>query len=300
MRRITSWQAYDATIPVGESAEHERTSVKGSVPVLIGLGVFFVLLLLPMYFMVIGSLQHIQNLMAMPPRWLPLHPSLESYATLFRYLRAEWPLNTLIVTLSVVALTVLISCAAGYSFAFFKFPGKRLLWMVLLLGLMVPYISLILPKYAIIKDLHISGTLAAVILPLVFSPTYMYLARTYFETVPLSLLESARLEGAEETTVLTRIVMPVSKPIVSAIAVFSATSALSDFLWQMLVLQRPSRQTLLIGLVFTIARRGGGDLSANPVGKGLAMGCILLVPLMIVFIIGNRYFVNAIGGALKE
>lgn len=300
MKRAYSWHsAYDAMMPEAV-AEPERVQPREGIIALILLFAFFAFLLMPMYFMLIGSFQNIRGLMVMPPRLLPLNPTLQNYELLFKYAQLTWVFNTLIVTLSVVALSVMIACATGYAFAFYKFAGKRILWMILLIGIMLPYISLVIPRYVIIKDLHLSGALAAVILPLAFVPTYMYLARTYFETVPVSLLESARLEGADEGTILVKIVMPVSRPIVAALAVFSAIGALSDFLWQMLVLQAPARQTLLIGLMSAVMKRGGGDFSINPIGRGLAMGCLLVIPLVIVFAIGNRYFVGAIGGAIKE
>jgi ABC-type glycerol-3-phosphate transport system permease component len=294
-----SWHSYDATLSIEKAEAPQVRQREGIIPLIL-LFMLFAFLLLPMYFMFIGSFQHINGLMAMPPRLIPLNPSLLNYEILLKYSQITWLSNTLIVVLSAVCLYVTIACATGYAFAFYKFPGKKILWMILLIGIMLPYISLVIPRYVIVKDLHLSGTLAAVILPMAFAPMYMYLARTYFETVPISLLESARLEGAGEVTILVRIVMPVSRPIVAALAVFSAIGALTDFLWQMLVLQMPARQTLLVGLMATVMKRGGGDFSINPIGRGLAMGCLLVIPLVIVFAIGNRYFVNAIGGAIKE
>jgi ABC-type glycerol-3-phosphate transport system permease component len=260
----------------------------------------FIFLLLPMYFMFIGSFQEIKGLMIMPPRLIPWNATLSNYMRIFSLSKPIWIANTLIVTLTTLIFSVLVSCSAGYAFAFFKFPCKRILWVLLLIGIMLPRISLLIPQYVVIKELGISGTLAAVILPCVFNPVGMYLARTYFETVPMSLLESSRLDGAHEWQILRHIVMPISKPIIAALSVFAAIGSLSDFIWQMIVLQQPNRLTLLIGLMRAAMIKGGGAPGLNPIGKSLAVGCLLLIPLVIVFAIGNRYFVGSLGGAIKE
>jgi ABC-type glycerol-3-phosphate transport system permease component len=128
----------------------------------------------------------------------------------------------------------------------------------------------------------------------------LYLARTYFETIPQSLLESARIDGATEFQVLGKIVFPISIPIITALSIFASVGALQDYIWQALVLQDPNKQTLLVGLMRYSMERGGGDLALNPIGRGLAVGTVLLLPLLVIFLLANRYFVSSIGGAVKE
>jgi ABC-type glycerol-3-phosphate transport system permease component len=259
-----------------------------------------VLFLLPMWFMLTGSLQDIHGVMHMPPRLLPLHPTLANYAYLLRGSAVQWAMNTVVVVIASTLLSVFTSCTAGYAFAFYKFRGSRVLWLALLVGVMVPRISLLIPQFVVMRRLGLSGTLAAVILPAAYAPVSLYLARTYFETVPSSLLESARLDGASEWDVLRYVVGPVSRPIVTAVALFAAIGALQDFVWQSLVLQDESRQTLIVGLMRLAMKRGGGLLDVNPIGRGFAAGVLLLAPLVAVFAVANRYFVGSLGGALKE
>jgi len=259
----------------------------------------FAVLLLPLYFLAMGSFQDLHGFIEMPPRFIPAHPTLDNYVKVF-----EWPVwrfaaNTLLITVLTILLSVSVSSSAGYAFAFFNFPGKEILWVAFLFGVMIPRISLLIPQYVILSRMNLSGEIAGVIMSYVFVPTSLYLARNYFETVPKSLLESARMDGANEFQVLTRVVMPISKPIIAALSVFAAIGALSDYIWQMLVLQEDEKQTLLVGLIRR-AMHHDVEYMVNPIGRKFAVAMILFIPLLIVFLVANKYFTSALSGAVKE
>jgi len=260
---------------------------------------FYIALLFPVYFMFVGSLQDSKGVMQMPPNLLPTNTTLGNYNNIAKLNVSRWTINSIFVTIATVLGSVFISCTGGYAFAFFKFKFKNVIWALLLLGIMIPRISIIIPVYVIIKKLHLSGTLTATILPILFSPVGLYLARSYFETIPLSLLESARIDGATEFQVLSKIVFPISIPIITALSIFASVGVLQDYIWQALVLQDPNKQTLLVGLMRYSMERGG-ELGINPIGRGLTVGVVLLVPLLIIFLLANKYFVSSIGGACKE
>jgi len=262
--------------------------------------IFFILLLFPIYMMFIGSLSDIYGVMKMPPRLWPMNPILDNYIRMLQWPLLRWVYNSLIVVIFSTLLSVLVSCSAGYVFAFYNFRFKKVLWVLFLIGIMIPRISLIIPTFVIIRKLGLSGSLLAAILPIVFSPFGLYLARNYFESIPKSLLESARIDGALESIILVRIVMPISAPIVTSLSLFSSIGALQDFIWQMLVLQKDRVKTLLIGAIGEVSRRGGGDLNVNPIGRAFAVSIVLMLPLVIVFLIANKHFINAMEGAVKE
>jgi ABC-type glycerol-3-phosphate transport system permease component len=134
---------------------------------------------------------------------------------------------------------------------------------------------------------------------MLYHPVGIFLARTYFETVPRSMLESARLDGASEIQVLAHIVAPISRPIVTALALFVAMQTLGDYLWQMLQLQRPDSMTMLVGVTRAGMKRGG-DIGVVPLGRQMAGAVILLAPVVAVFAGASRYFTSAVGGAVKE
>lgn len=260
----------------------------------------FILLLAPLYFMLVGSFQDIHGVMSMPPRLIPHNPTLDNYKLITTWNVSGWFKNTVFVVLFTVLISVLISASAGYAFAFYTFPFKKVLWTLFLVGIMIPRISLLIPHYIIVRKLGIQGTLWAVILPTCFSPVGLYLARNYFETVPKSLLEAARIDGCNEIQVLFHVVAPVSKPIITALSLFAAIGALQDYIWQSLVLLNPSRQTLIVGLIKSVMMRGGEMENVNPLGRSFAVGIVLVIPLLLVFLVANRYFVNGLSGAVKE
>jgi ABC-type glycerol-3-phosphate transport system permease component len=246
--------------------------------------------------MFIGSLSDIYGVMRMPPQLWPKHPILDNYLKMLQWPLLKWLYNSLVVVIISTVLSILVSSSAGYIFAFYDFRFKNILWSLFLIGIMIPRISLLIPMFVIIRKLGLSGTLLAAILPIVFSPFNLYLARNYFESIPKSLLESARIDGARESIILVRIIMPISAPIVTSLGLFSAIGALQDFIWQMLVLQKDTVKTLLIGMIGEVSRRGGGDLNINPLGRGFAVSIILMLPLIIVFLVSNKYFINAMDG----
>jgi len=267
-------------------------------PILI---ILFLLLLAPVYWMFTGSLQDSYGVMMMPPRIFPEDPTLENYGRLLGQSAVpRWAINTILTVALSVTLSVGLSVSAGYSFAFYEFKAQRVLWLFLLAGIMIPRISIIVPLFVVINKLGMSGTLTAVILATGFSPVGMFLARAFFSTVPGSILESARMDGATELQILARIVVPVSRPIITALALFAAIASLQDYMWQMLVLQRPRVQTLLVGLTRTVMLRGGGsETNLNPIGQSLAAGVVLLLPLVLIFAVANKYFTTVLGGVEK-
>ena len=228
---------------------------------------FFVLLLAPLYFLITGSFQATAGLFVMPPRLWPRSPTLANYRWILTLPVGTWAVNTLFITVTTVTLSVITTVTGGYAFAFYRFPAKKLLWILALSGIMVPHMSLLIPKFVVLGKLGLNGTRLAAILPGVYMPIGLYITRAYFETVPVSIMESARIDGANDAQILFRIVAPISQPIVTAVSLFVGIQSLGDYLWQLLQLQQPARQTLLVGLMRAVMTRGGGDLSVNPIGR---------------------------------
>jgi ABC-type glycerol-3-phosphate transport system permease component len=255
----------------------------------------------PLWFLGTGSLMKASKMMIMPPKLLPRAPTLDNYGwALGRPDIGTWIKNTALVTAGTVFGSVCLSLSAGYAFAMYAVWGKKILWAMLLAGLMIPRIALIIPTFVVASKMGIAGSIAAVILPCIFVPSGMYLARTFFESIPKSLIESARIDGASEVRILTSIVAPISKPLITSLALFSAIGALNDWIWQALNLQRPDTVTLMVGWIRATMQRSIGGNDINPLGHSMAVGVLLLLPLMALFIIANKYFVGSLDGAVKE
>jgi multiple sugar transport system permease protein len=254
----------------------------------------------PIWFLFNGSMLRSAKILFMPPKLFPTDPNLESYAWAFGLHGVPtWALNSLIVVVLTATASMVVSIMAGWAFSAYKFHGKQALWVILLSGLMIPRIALVIPLFVVTHKIGVSGTLASVILPCIFSPLGMFLARHFFDTIPRSLIESARMDGAHEMQILRHIVAPVSKPIITALTLFAAIGALQDWVWQALQLQRAEVVTLLVGWTRAIMSRSVGGNDVNPLGHAMAAGVLLFIPLLLLFVVANKYFTGSLEGAEK-
>ncbi len=261
-----------------------------------------ILMLLPLWFLATNSLTDLRGSMAMPPSLLPARPSLDNYAYFLALPLGRWVINTAILAVGSVVASVSVSCATGYAFAFFDFPFKKALWVLLLVGIMIPNLSMMIPRFVVLRKLGLLSTLSGLMLSSMLNPVGIYLARTYFSTVPKAILDSARIDGAREGQILTRIIMPISRPIVTCLALFAGIGAMGNYVWQLLVLQRPEKYTLILGLLRWINADQEGNLAfaLNPLGRRFAASMILIIPLLLIFAMASKYFTQALSGAVKE
>ncbi len=261
-----------------------------------------IVMLLPLWFLATGSLTDIKGVMAMPPNLLPARPSFDNYAYFLAMPIGRWVMNTAILAVGSALTSVLVSCATGYAFAFFEFPLKKALWVLLLVGIMIPYLSMMIPRFVVLRKLGLLSTLWGLMLSGMLNPVGIYLARMYFSTVPKSILDSARIDGAREGQILMRIIMPISRPIVTCLALFAGIGAMGNYVWQLLVLQRKEQHTLMLGLLHWINadQAGNFEFMLNPLGRKFAASMILIVPTLLIFFAASRFFTSALGGAIKE
>lgn len=274
--------------------------MKNKIVIKISLVLFFAILLMPIYFMFIGSFQKLNGMMSMPPQLYPKEFTLTNYLSMFDFPVFTWIKNTFVSLFIIVLISTFISASTGYVFATTRFKGKELIWSILLLGLLMPRISMLIPQFMILKYLHISGTLLAIILSTAYTSYGTLLARNYFESIPKSIFEAAMIDGADDSQILYNIVIPISPPAIITLALSTSIFHLSDYLWQSLVLQKEQHQTLMIGLMKAISQFMANQYGINPLGRMMAVGIVLLFPLLIIFLIANKYYLSAKGGEIKE
>ena len=158
-----------------------------------------------------------------------------------------------------------------------------------------------IPLYITIRQIGLSGTLAAVVLTSIYQPVNLYLTKNFMQQIPKSIIESASIDGATEWTILYRVIIPLALPVLTLVALFTAIFVLSDYVWQSLVFQFGDVKTLVVGIMKKLMERGGGELNINPLGRQMAAGMILIVPLLTIFLIANKYFITGISvGGVKE
>jgi multiple sugar transport system permease protein len=230
-----------------------------------------------------------------PPRFLPTKPTLQNYLALFDpVMLAILPFNTYIFNSLYIAIVVVIGrvifCAmAGYAFARLDFPGRDLLFGVLLASLMVPGVIRLIPLYHMYKQIGWLDTHLPLIVPAIFANTFAtFLLRQFFMTLPVDLEEAARIDGAGTFTILWRIVLPLSLPALAAVAIFTFQAVWNDFTTPVIYISDIKKTTLPVGLsVFN------GEFSTQY--ELLMAGAMIgLLPVLIIYAFLQRYFVQGI------
>lgn len=254
-------------------------------------------LLSPSWIMISNSFSAARAFLRRPPSILPADFTLQHYRKIFALpFLPRWCLNTLLILGVVIVAGVLVSGSAGYVFSFSHTRWARYVFWAMMAPIFVSGYVLIVSRFQIVGWLRMPGLLAVLVMS-IFSPTEIFLFRNYFKAIPMSLLESARLDGASEWTILTRVVLPLSKPIIGAVVVFLGMAALGSYVWPLLNLQTQEAQTYLVGLMSTTLVSYG----VKEIGYNLAVGTMVFLPYLALFSFSSRYFISGLtGGALKE
>jgi len=248
------------------------------------------ILIFPLYLMFIGSFQNIVGLMKMPPNMWPKKPTWDNYKNLLTGIPLlRWLLNTIIISFSTVILTVIVTFMAGFAMTRIQGKLKHLIYLIFLIPIMIPRQTLLLPLYVTVKRLQFPS-MVATIFPAVFYPVGVFLCMNYIETIPTELIDAARIDGAGNLKIIFRVVVPLSKPILACIGIFSFIGILGDYVWQYLLLRSEEQRTLLVGLIGAVLKEGRHFTQLNPIGLQLTAGVILFMPLLIVFISFQKYF----------
>jgi|SRR3990167_4168269 len=259
---------------------------------------FSLLLLFPTYWMLAGSLQPISGVLRLPPNLVPRAVTVGNYVALFKHNPiSRWALNTVALGgLSVIG-AVGTAAVAGYAFSAFHMPVC--IWWAFIVTLMVPRVAIVIPQFAVFHGLRLAGGWVGVFLPLLYYPTGILLFRVHADGMPKSLRDAARIDGASEGQIFTRIVLPLATPVIGILVIGKAFEALGDYLWQSLILTGREEMTLIVGLVAATGRRQ--EISVNPIGVTLAAGILMMAPMLVVFLVFQRSFrYNLLGGAIKE
>jgi multiple sugar transport system permease protein len=261
------------------------------------------IMLFPLYWMVVGSVQNIEGIMRSPPSFIPTTLTIQNYINvLVNQPILRWLINTLVISAGIVVGSLVVSIMAGYAFATNKGIGFEILFWITIGTIMVPRATLIIPMFTIMKGLHLSGTRIAAVLPVLLYPFGIFFMRNYIKQLPKELFESARLDGASEFRIMWQIITPVSSPAIATILAIQLIASLSDYLWQFLVLQDQAKKTLIVGIISRVMQRSeGGTWQGNPIGSMLASGVVLFIPMLALFTIFQKYLIgDRISGGLKE
>lgn len=251
--------------------------------------------LFPLLWVVISSLKPQSELFTYPLTMLPRTPTLENYVTAFASGDfVTFYRNSMFVSVTATLLTVTINVMAGYALSKFWFKGRDLIFSIMVGTLMIPLQAIMVPIFILLKDLGMLNSLWGIIIPPAATPTGVFLARQYIQTIPNSLIEAARIDGAGEWRIFTRIIVPLAKPIVATIAIFSFMWRWNDFLWPFIVISVRKKMTLQLALANFV-----GQFQINWANL-LAMTVVTMIPMIVVFLALQRYFVKGLtAGGVK-
>jgi multiple sugar transport system permease protein len=254
-------------------------------------------MVLPFLYMLSTSFKSQTYVLTIPPQFIP-HP-----ATASNYQQAwstdsfaRYFVNSLLVAVATTAMSLLLSSMMAYSFARFAFPGRELLFKLLLLGLMIPAMMLIIPQFILAKYLHLIDSMAGLVVFYVGSSLSLntFLLRGFFQGIPAELEQAMQVDGAGAITRYWRLILPLAKPALATATIFTFLASWDEFAWALTIINTPTKRTLPLAIALFQGQ------NSTLWGLVFAASIIAVVPVIVVFLLFQRYFVQGLtAGAVK-
>ncbi|ANS77965.1 Sugar ABC transporter, sugar permease protein 2 USSDB1D [Serinicoccus hydrothermalis] len=246
-----------------------------------------VVILFPLYWMAVVAFSSRSSLSGGGFRLWPEQTTLDNFRRVFdSFPVLTWFGNSLAIALVTSVIIVLVNLLAGYAFAHLRFPGSGVLLLVALSTLMLPVQVIMVGLFRLVTDLGLYGSYWAVILPTAASAFGVFLARQFILTIPRELIEAARIDGASHLQIFWRIVLPLSRPLIAVLFFMSMLQTWNDFAWPLIALRENALYTLPVGLLF-LQGQFGPDFGAT-----MAFALITVAPMVLVFLLAQRWFVQ--------
>jgi len=261
-----------------------KTVLGGYVPLLVATLVVF----LPLAWMILSSLKTPGEIVTTELKVLPQSPTFQNYiqaATSVPF--ARFFLNSVIVTTIASVIKCTLAIITAYALVFVRFPFKRVIFLLILVALMVPPQVSVLPNYVLIAGLGGLNTYWGIILPGLGTAFGTFLLRQHFLTLPVSILESAEIDGANHWKRLWKIVFPISVPTIATVALVTIVTEWNDYIWPLIVVDRPEMMTLPVGLTLL----ANSDSGSQAWGILMAGAVIVIIPILVIFAALQRYIV---------
>ncbi len=249
------------------------------------------IVVIPFWYMLVTSFKPQSYIFEIPPKLWPEEITLKNYQEAVQ--KNDFGLyfmNSLFVAVVTTALTVLISSMLAYVFARMKFKGKELLFSIFLMGMMIPPVMLIIPQFIITKHIGLFNSYAGLITVYISMnlSTQTYLLRNFFEDLPKELEEAALIDGANQWTIFRKLIIPLSKPGLSVVTIFTFLYSWDEFPWANVAIKETTKRTLPIAIALFQTQH------LTEWGQVFAASLIALIPVVIVFLIFQRYFLQGI------
>jgi len=247
----------------------------------------------PIYWMISTSLKTLPQISVLPPIWFPIPPNWQNYPEALNFQPfGLYARNTVIIAFFYILGNVFSSTFVGYGFARLRFPGKRVLFIILLSTMMMPQIVTLIPLFLIFKQLGWINTFLPLTVPAFLGEAFfIFIMRQFFLTIPMEIVDAARIDGASEFGIWWRIMLPLSKPAIAAVVIFSFQRTWNDVLAPLIYLTDPKKFTLSVGL---LAFTAGAGESIQFWHYMMAASFLMIVPMMIIFFIAQREFIEGV------
>lgn len=246
-------------------------------------------MLFPFLWMLSSSLKLDREIFAFPIQWIPDNPVWSNYVDIWtRIPLATFIKNTAKITLIVTFLQLLTSSFAAYAFSKLHFRGRDLLFLAYVATIAIPWQAYMVPQFVMMREFGLNNTHLAIILLQAFSAFGVFMMKQFYEGIPDSLIEAARIDGMNDYQIYAKIMLPLSKPALSTLTIFTFVNTWNDFLGPLIYLTRDELKTIQIGLRMFITQ-----YSAE-YGLIMAASVVVLIPVLIVFLSLQKYFVQGV------
>jgi multiple sugar transport system permease protein len=245
--------------------------------------------LLPFFYIIVSSLKTEAELRKTPPDFFPQQPTLKHYTTILTDENIPIErnvMNSVIVSLGRVFITLFTSSFAGYIFAKYHFRGKNLAFGVILIQIMIPFQVVMIPNYLLVVRFGLIDSLWALIIPTMVDAYGIFMMKQFIESMPAELMDAARIDGASEFGIYSRIILPQMGPPLASLGIFTFMFTWNDYLWPLIVLTSPEKRTIPLLLVWFQTQHTSNQ------GLVLAASILTLLPIFFVYIFLQRWIVD--------
>ena len=255
------------------------------------------IILFPFWQLIVSSMMETNQIISYPPKFWPENGSFANYTEIMTmqdgvYLR--WMFNSILIAVVNTIMVLLVASMAGYAFAKKNFPGKKILFTIVIATQIIPNVTTLIPLFLIISKLGWVNSYKALIFPGVANAFGVYMMTQFMKDIPDSLLEAAVIDGSSQYGVFFRIVMPITVPQLSLLAIFNFTSQWGSLTWPLITVNETAMKTLPLGIASM------KDLTGTLTGDIMAASLISFIPLLIVFIFASDKFIEGMTlGAVK-
>lgn len=257
-------------------------------------GILAIVFMFPFYWIATGAFKPQSVTVQIPPEWFPKNPTLENFSQLAKSPLFNWTFNSFIIAFLTMIIVCLVATMAGYALAKKSFPGRNFIFWLLIAAMALPKQVVMIPLFTILSKLHWINTYQALVLPAAGWPFGVFLMKQFSQGIPNELLEAGKIDGCTELRSFWSIVIPMVKPGVGALAIFTFISAWNDYFMQLIIIRSEKMMTLPLGVALLQQ-----EFTTN-YGVIMAGAALASLPMIVIFIMFQQYFTQGITmGAVK-